>query len=108
MILLGISTCDTCRKARKALEDAGHTVDQRDIRTTPLTADERGRLIDRFGDSVVNRRSTTWRTLSDIERKRKPDELLADHPTLLKRPVCIDGDRMTIGWDASARSVWIA
>ena len=32
MILYGIPTCDTCKKALKALEAAGHAVQFRDIR----------------------------------------------------------------------------
>ena len=32
MILYGISTCDTCKKALKALESAGRDVTFRDIR----------------------------------------------------------------------------
>jgi arsenate reductase-like glutaredoxin family protein len=37
MILYGIPTCDTCRKARAALEAAGHAVQVRDVRAEPLS-----------------------------------------------------------------------
>ena len=36
MILYGISTCDTCKKALKELERAGKDVTFRDIRSAPL------------------------------------------------------------------------
>jgi arsenate reductase-like glutaredoxin family protein len=40
MILYGIPTCDTCKKARKALEAEGHSVTFRDVRAEPLSEDE--------------------------------------------------------------------
>ncbi len=40
MILYGIPTCDTCKKALKALEGAGHAVSFRDIRKDPLSEAE--------------------------------------------------------------------
>ncbi|MFD0979306.1 arsenate reductase family protein [Tropicimonas aquimaris] len=106
MILFGIPTCDTCRKARKALEAAGHAVTFRDIRQEPLTSDEWEPLITAFGDGLINRRSTTWRVLSEAERARGISDLLAAHPTLMKRPVVQEGDRLTLGWHVAARAEW--
>ena len=37
MILYGISTCDSCKKALKALAAAGHAVEFRDVRANPLS-----------------------------------------------------------------------
>ena len=37
MILYGISTCDTCKRALKTLQAAGKDVAFRDIRAEPLT-----------------------------------------------------------------------
>ena len=66
MILYGIPTCDTCRKAQKALVAAGHEITFRDVRAAPLTAAERAEFLSAFGDSLLNRASTTWRALDDI------------------------------------------
>ncbi|NDR56369.1 arsenate reductase family protein [Aliiruegeria sabulilitoris] len=107
MILYGIPTCDTCRKARKTLEAAGQDVSFRDIRAEPLTAEERTRFIEAFGEALLNRRSTTWRQLSEDERAGEADGLLAAHPTLMKRPVLSDGAKLTLGWDAKAQAAWI-
>lgn len=106
MILLGIPTCDTCRKAQKALEAAGHSVAFRDIRRSPLSTDEWAPLVAAFGDALINRRSTTWRGLTDAEREASTSDLLVSHPTLMKRPVVQEGELQTLGWDASARAVW--
>ncbi len=107
MILYGIPTCDTCRKARKSLEAAGHIVQFRDIRKEPLSTPEWRLLLDAFGEDLVNRRSTTWRGLDEATRAAEPLDLLASHPSLMKRPVCEDGERRTIGWDPTARAMWL-
>ncbi|RWR08389.1 arsenate reductase family protein [Paenirhodobacter populi] len=107
MILYGIPTCDTCRKAKKALEAAGQDVTFRDVRAEPLTADEIGTFLAAFGDRLVNRASTTWRGLSEMERAETPEALLAAHPALMKRPILQSGDRLTLGWDAKTQAEWL-
>lgn len=97
--ILGLKTCDTCRKAVKALPDATF----RDIRAEPLTAEERATLIARFGDAVINRASTTWRGLSDADKAQDAATLLANHPTLMKRPAIRDGDHWHLGWKADTQ-----
>ena len=105
LTLYGLGSCDTCRKARQEIEKTGKNVAFRDVRKEPLTADERARFISSFGDSLVNRRSTTWRGLTEAEREGSPDDLISAHPTLMKRPVIDGGGTLTLGWDAAARSL---
>ncbi|SDY44306.1 arsenate reductase family protein [Citreimonas salinaria] len=100
MILYGLSTCDTCRKARKALPHADFV----DVRADGVPRDVLAAAQDRFGDALVNTRSTTWRGLSEAERARPPLNLLVDHPTLMKRPLVVDGSRMVLGWDRAAQA----
>ncbi len=103
LTLYGLKTCDTCRKARQALEKAGKSVEFVDVRDTPLGPDELARFHAEFGDALINRKSTTWRGLTEAERAIPPLELLGAHPTLMKRPV-IAGKILTLGWDATAQS----
>ena len=93
MKLYGIKTCDTCRKALKALPEAEFV----DIRATPLDRADLQRFLDMFGADLVNTRSTTWRGLSEAERAADPLDQLAAHPTLMKRPV-IDNGTLYLGW----------
>ena len=84
----GIPNCDTCRKARKWL--AAESIDHEfhDLRQEGLDTDMVGRWLQTVDlDTLVNRRSRTWRTLTEAERKDPGAELLAKHPTLIKRPV---------------------
>ncbi len=104
MILYGIPTCDTCRKAMKEIEAAGRAVTFRDVRAEPLDAEEIDRFLTVFGDSLVNRASTTWRGLDDAARAAGPAALLVAHPALMKRPV-IDADgTLTLGWAEVVRA----
>jgi len=104
--LYGLPTCDTCRAARKLLEAQGHSVTFRDIRAQPLDDAEWAPLLAEFGDLLVNRKSTTWRGLSDWMKQSEAEDQLRQHPALMKRPVISDGTRLTLGWDDAARQVW--
>lgn len=96
----GIKTCDTCRKATKALPAATF----RDIREVPLSADEIARVLSAFGDKALNRASTTWRGLDTAAQAMDPAALLAAHPTLMKRPVIKAGSAMHLGWTPAVRA----
>ncbi|WP_375257945.1 arsenate reductase family protein [Citreimonas sp.] len=100
MILYGLASCDTCRKARKALPDADFV----DVRSDGVPRDVVVAAQDRFGDRLLNTRSTTWRGLPEAERARPPLDLIEDHPTLMKRPLIVDGSRMVLGWDKAAQA----
>ncbi|MGY6706562.1 arsenate reductase family protein [Roseinatronobacter sp.] len=99
-VIYGIKTCDTCRKARKALPDA----EFHDMRETPPDAATIGRFLDAFGDALVNKSSTTWRGLSNSDKTRPAADLLAENPTLMKRPVIDTGDKLFLGWKADVQT----
>ncbi|MEM9437196.1 MAG: ArsC/Spx/MgsR family protein [Pseudomonadota bacterium] len=102
MELYGLKTCDTCRKALKALPGAEFV----DVRGDGVPGDVMARALETFGAALINRASTTWRGLSDEERGQEPGVLLAEHPTLMKRPLIVEGEKMTLGWKADAQEAW--
>lgn len=104
MILYGISTCDTCKKALKALQSAGHDVTFRDVRANPLTEAEIAEIVTEFGDRVVNRTSTTYRAFSDFLKASEPEAQIAAQPTVMKRPVIRQGDAWHLGWDEQVQA----
>ncbi|WP_102107594.1 arsenate reductase family protein [Oceaniglobus roseus] len=104
MTLYGIPTCDTCKKAMKSLENAGHEVAFRDVRADPLSSAEWDELLLEFGDRLVNVNSTTYRGLSDWMKASDPEEQLAAHPTLMKRPVIRSDERIWLGWDSGVQA----
>ena len=99
MILYGLKTCDTCRKALKSLPNATFV----DVRAEGVPEAVLKSAHTRFGAALLNTRSTTWRGLDDADRARNPLELLKDHPTLMKRPLIVDGDQMYLGWDKATQ-----
>ena len=99
MIVYGLSTCDTCKKALKALAAAGRDVTFRDVRAEPLTEAEIATLVIEFGDRLVNRQSTTYRSFNDFLRESEAEVQIAAQPAAMKRPVIRDGDRFYLGWD---------
>ncbi len=102
MKLYGIKTCDTCRKALAALPAAEFV----DVRDAPLPDDLLDRALAAFPQDLVNRRSTTWRGLSDAERALPERDLLRRHPTLMKRPLIETADgALHLGWSDAVRDL---
>lgn len=98
-----LKACDTCRKAIKALQSAGHELNLHDVRADGLDTAIVETLEATLGyDALVNKRSTTWRGLDDAVKanldRATALSLLVENPTLMKRPVIQEGDNYTIGW----------
>lgn len=105
MKLYGLKNCDTCRKALKSLADAGQQLEFVDVRAMPPSAEFYAAALAALGDALVNRRSTTWRGLSEAERNEPPVDLLARHPSLMKRPVIQTEDgALYLGWTDQVRA----
>ncbi len=100
MIIYGLKNCDTCRKALKVLQDATF----RDVRADGVPVDVLKSAYAAFGAALVNTRSTTWRGLSEAERGSDPLELLAAHPTLMKRPLIAHKGELFLGWTNDVQS----
>lgn len=110
MTLYGLKTCDTCRKARKALQGAGHDVEFVDVREMDDLPERLPVWIDKVGaERLLNKSSATWRNLSDSEKEMGAERtgleaLLLAHPALIKRPVIVDGEAVHAGWNAEVQS----
>ena len=107
LILYGIPSCASCKEACKALEAADYQVTFRDVRSDPLSQSEWTNLLGKFGTTLINKKSATYRGLSMLLREAEAEIQLLSHPTLMKRPVLKDGDRFTIGWSADVQAVWL-
>jgi len=103
--LYGLKNCDSCKKALKALQSAGQSVEFIDLRAVPVAAEQLQKWLDEHGDAVlVNRKSTTWRGLDDADRMMPALELLTAHPKLIKRPVVKTSTATYVGWTASVQA----
>jgi Spx/MgsR family transcriptional regulator len=105
----GLTTCDTCKKARNWLKRFGveHTfVDYRDQRVPAETLKEWARQLGGW-DKLVNRASTTWRGLPEARKSPQSDPewtlLIKEYPALVKRPVVVaDDGAVTVGFTDNA------
>lgn len=105
MQLFGLKNCDTCRKAVKSLQAAGLAVELVDLRAQPMDANLRAAAYDKFGDALVNTRSTTWRGLDEAARAQPALELLAEHEALMKRPLIVTEEgTMYLGWTKAVQT----
>ena len=103
MHIYHLKTCDTCRKAIKALQEAGHEPELTDVRADGVDAATLERWIGAVGrERLLNTRSTTWRGLDEADRADIDDAkaiaLMVVHPTLIKRPVIEAGGAVHVGW----------
>jgi len=108
MKIYHLKSCDTCRKAIKALRAAGHDPELHDVRADGLDAQTLNILEDALGyEALVNKKSTTWRGVSDTQKSSLNREtalvLLGENPTLMKRPVIKHKGQFSLGWAKSVQ-----
>ena len=109
LTVYGIPNCDTVKKARVWLGDKGQDFAFHDFRKDGLSAAMVTRwLADVPMEKLLNKRGTSWRKLSDAE-KALTDEaqlvaLMVANPSLVKRPVCVAGDTVSVGFSEEVQA----
>lgn len=103
MKFYGLKNCDTCRKALNALREAGREPDFHDVRLDGVKKAYLTKWAKAVGwEKLLNKSSTTWRGLADGEKdgvnEKKAVALMAEHPTLIKRPVIEHDGGVFVGW----------
>ena len=111
MIVYTLKTCDTCRKALKWLEANDIAFDNHDIRKDGLPKSAVESLIKSLGwEAVVNRKSATWRGLTDGEKSdldaAKAIDLIVANPTLVKRPAFVTEQEVMVGFGTDVQE-WL-
>jgi arsenate reductase (glutaredoxin) len=108
--LYGIPNCDTVKKARAWLADAGAQVDFHDFKKQGVPPARLDAWLASAGwETVLNRKGTTWRKLDASVQAAVSDAasakaLMLAQPSVIKRPVVEWGDAdhptITVGFDA--------
>lgn len=104
LTLYGIKNCDTVKKARRWLEDHGVEYQFHDFRQDGLNKKQLSGWVEQLGwEVIVNKRSTTWRNLSDKDKELTTNsqaiKLLLANPTLIKRPVVQSNKLLLVGFN---------
>ncbi len=105
LTLYGIKNCDSVKKARMWLDDHEITYQFHDFRVGGLSSHQLDVFIAKSGwEKLLNKRSTSWRQLSDEQKSdlnaEKAAVLMLENVTLIKRPVLESGEQFFIGFNA--------
>ena len=103
VILFGIKNCDTMKKAFNWLSENGVDYEFTDYKKAGVAAAHLADWSQRAGwETLLNKRGLTWKKLTDAERtdvnEAKAIELMAQYPSLIKRPVLDTGRQLIIGF----------
>ena len=102
-ILYGIPNCDRVRAARKWLEQKGVPFRFHDLRQDGVDETLLRQWLEQVDlTDLVNRRSATWRQLNETTRQHILNgdlSLLAQYPTLIRRPVLACSSTLTVGFN---------
>jgi arsenate reductase (glutaredoxin) len=102
--IYGIKACDTMKKARTWLEEAGVPHAFHDYKTQGIDAGTLRAWVGAVGwERLLNRGGTTFRNLSYTDKvginEDKAITLMAAQPSMIKRPVLDVDGRLVVGFD---------
>ena len=104
--LYGIPNCDTVKKARTWLDQAGLSYQFHDFKKAGLgKATVAGWLKHVPWEILVNKKGTTWRGLPDATKEAIVDAatataLMLETTSVIKRPVLCTNNQVLVGFDA--------
>ncbi len=106
MKLYGIRNCDTVKKARKWLDERSIAYDFHDFKKEGLDEARLARWEQSVGwETLLNRRGTTWRKLSNEDRDtinaQSAHDIMLENTSIIRRPVVEYNDSIHVGFNAA-------
>ena len=104
----GIPNCDSVKKARVWLTDHGVEYLFHDFKKQGVPPEALDLWLQKVGwEVLVNRKGTTWRQLDAVLQASVVDNasaraLMLEHASVIKRPVVVKGQSVTVGVNAEA------
>ena len=104
--LYGIPNCDTVKKARTWLEQAGLSYQFHDFKKAGLDKATVAEWLKHvLWEILVNKKGTTWRGLPDATKASVIDAtsataLMLENTSVIKRPVLCTNNQVLVGFDA--------
>jgi arsenate reductase (glutaredoxin) len=102
--LYGIPNCDTVKKARAWLDANGINYSFHDFKKAGVSTDFLEDCLAKLGwETLINRKGTTWRNLSEDQKASAADTqsalaLMLESPSVIKRPVLSVEGRIHVGF----------
>jgi arsenate reductase len=103
--LYGLPYCDGTQAVTKWLEAKGYSINLHNYKTDGITKEQLTAWTKELGwEKVLNKRSTTWRSLKKEDQDKVADEnsaidIMLKNTSLIKRPVIEFEKELLIGFD---------
>ncbi|MBP6430674.1 MAG: Spx/MgsR family RNA polymerase-binding regulatory protein [Ferruginibacter sp.] len=105
MTLYGIPNCDTTKKAISFLKENKTTFSFHNYKEEGITKEKLKEWIDKVGvESIFNKRSTTWKELSEKEKQKTETtegamEIMINYNSIIKRPIIELQNKIIVGFN---------
>ena len=112
-IIYGIKNCNTMKKAFTWLDEHQINYQFHNYKTDGLSAELLNDLLKLVDwQSLLNTRGTTWRKLDEALRNQIDNQdtaikVMLANPSILKRPLLIDGKRALLGFSEESYSEFV-
>ena len=112
-IIYGIKNCNTMKKAFTWLDEHQINYQFHNYKTAGLSAELLNDLLKLVDwQSLLNTRGTTWRKLDEALRNQIDNQdaaikVMLANPSILKRPLLIDGKRALLGFSEESYSEFV-
>lgn len=106
-------SCSSCRKAKKWLDDHKVAYEEKNLFNQRITEEDIDRMLENAEngfDDIISTRSKVFKEESlDVEDMRISElkQFIIDHPSILKRPIMVDGEKMQVGYNDEEIRVFI-
>lgn len=108
IIIYGIPNCDTIKRTRAWFAERGYEAQFHDYKKQGVPQAELQRWVQRVGwEKLLNRKGLLWRKLpaevqAVVVDARTAHALMLREPSVIKRPVVVQGDALIVGFDPSS------
>jgi arsenate reductase len=104
IVIYGIKSCDTMKKARAWLDKQGVAYSFHDYKAAGIERKQLEQWSKRLGwETLLNRAGTTFRKLPDAQKENltesKAIALMLAQPSMIKRPVLDVAGKLLVGFD---------
>ncbi len=110
--IYGIKNCNKIRDTIKWMEEHNAEYKFIDVKKDPVKKEKLADLVNKLGlDTVINKRGMKWKQLGLGKKELSEEELfdvLAEHQTMINRPMLVDGEAAIIGYDEDAFETFIS
>lgn len=99
MKIFGIKNCDKIKKTILWCAQNKRMCEFHDYRVDGIDNELLSNFLQHYSlEELINKRSTTWRQLTDTEKSALSHNIIIENPTLLKRPIIEIDDKLHIGY----------